>query len=205
VPLVKAYSTEMSIEVASLGVQVHGGMGFIEETGAAQYMRDSKILTIYEGTTAIQANDFVGRKTARDGGTTAKAIAARIEATAKALSASSNADAKAFGKRLSAACLVYVDAIDFFAANFKTKPNAAFAGSVPYLMLAGNLVAGWQLGRALLVAVDRLAAGDDVPFMTAKIATARFYGDHILSKAAGIRDSIVDGADGTLAMPLESF
>ena len=205
VPLVKAYSTEMSIEVASLGVQVHGGMGFIEETGAAQYMRDSKILTIYEGTTAIQANDFVGRKTARDGGTAAKGIAARIEATEQALAASSNADAKAFGKRLAAARLAFLDAVGFIAGNSKTSPNAAFAGSVPYLMLAGNLVGGWQLGRALLVAVDKLAAGDDAAFMTAKIATARFYGDHILSKAPGVRDSIVDGAEGCLAMPLESF
>ena len=205
VPLVKGYSTEMSIEVASLGVQVHGGMGFIEETGAAQYMRDSKILTIYEGTTAIQANDFVGRKTARDGGTTAKAIAARIEATEQALAASANADAQAFGRRLKAAREAFLDAVGFIAGNTKTSPNAAFAGSVPYLMLAGNLVGGWQLGRALLVAVDKLAAGDDVPFMTAKIATARFYGDHILSKAQGIRDSIVDGAEGCLAMPLEAF
>jgi len=205
VPLVKAYSTEMSIEVASLGVQVHGGMGFIEETGAAQYMRDSKILTIYEGTTAIQANDFVGRKTARDGGTAARAIVARIEATEQALAASANKDAQAFARRLVAARLAFLDAVGFIAGNAKTGPNAAFAGSVPYLMLAGNLVSGWQLGRGLLVAVERLAAGEDVPFMTAKIATARFYGDHILSKAPGVRDSIVDGAEGTLAMPLEAF
>jgi alkylation response protein AidB-like acyl-CoA dehydrogenase len=205
VPLIKGYSTEMSIEVASLGVQVHGGMGFIEETGAAQYMRDSKILTIYEGTTAIQANDFVGRKTARDGGKTAKAIAARIVATEEALAASANADARAYAPRLRAAREAFVSAVDFIAANAKADPNAAFAGSVPYLLLAGNLVGGWQLGRALLVAVERAAAGDDVPFMTAKIATARFYGDHILSKAPGVRDSIVDGAAGVLAMPLEAF
>jgi len=205
VPLIKGYSTEMSIEVTSLGVQVHGGMGFIEETGAAQYMRDSKILTIYEGTTAIQANDFVGRKTARDGGTAARAIVARIEATEHALAASPNKDAQAFAKRLTAARLAFLDAVAFIAGNTKTSPNAAFAGSVPYLMLAGNLVGGWQLGRALLVAVERIAANDDAAFMTAKIATARFYGDHILSKAPGVRDSIVDGADGCLAMPLEAF
>jgi len=205
VPLVKGYSTEMSLEVASLGIQVHGGMGFIEETGAAQYLRDSKILAIYEGTTAIQANDFVGRKTARDGGTTAKAIAARIAATEEALAASPNADAQAFGKRLKAAREAFLDAVAFIAGNTKASPNAAFAGSVPYLMLAGNLVAGWQMGRALLAAAERAAAGDDVPFHAAKIATARFYGDHILSKAPGVRDSIVDGAAGTLAMPLEAF
>ena len=204
-PIAKAWSTDIGVEVASMGLQIHGGMGFIEETGAAQYMRDSKILTIYEGTTAIQANDFVGRKTARDGGTAAKAIAARIESTEQALAASPSKDAQAFGKRLTAARLAFLDAVAFIAGSAKASPNAAFAGSVPYLMLAGNLVGGWQLGRALLVAVERIAAGDDVPFMTAKIATARFYGDHILSKAAGVRDSIVDGAEGCLAMPLTAF
>jgi alkylation response protein AidB-like acyl-CoA dehydrogenase len=205
VPLIKGYSTEMSIDVASLGVQVHGGMGFIEETGAAQYLRDAKILTIYEGTTAIQANDFVGRKTARDGGALARAVAARVQKTEAALAASKNADAQALGKRLAAARAAFLDAVEFIAANAKSDPNAAFAGSVPYLMLAGNLVGGWQMGRALLAAIDRAAAGDDAPFMNAKIATARFYGDHILSKAQGMRDSIVDGARGVLELPLEAF
>ncbi len=206
VPLVKAFSTEMSLDVASLGVQVHGGMGFIEETGAAQYLRDAKILTIYEGTTAIQANDFVGRKTARDGGTFARSIAARIEQTeGELLAAGASADAQAFGRRLRDARTAFVDAVDFVAGKAKADPNAVFAGSVPYLLLAGHLVAGWQMGRALLVAEARRAAGEDVDFMTAKIATARFYGDHLLSKARGMRDSIVDGAAGTLAMPLEAF
>jgi hypothetical protein len=205
VPLVKAYSTEMSIEVASLGVQVHGGMGFIEETGAAQYMRDSKILTIYEGTTAIQANDFVGRKTARDGGTAAKAIAARIEATEQALAASANKDAQALGKRLKAAREAFVDAVGFIASNAKGSPNAAFAGSVPYLMLAGNLMAGWQLARSLIVAEDLLPKGQDVDFLRAKIATARFYADHLLAKAPGVRDSIVEGAESVTALALEAF
>jgi hypothetical protein len=205
VPLVKAYSTEMSLDVASLGVQVHGGMGFIEETGAAQYLRDAKILTIYEGTTAIQANDFVGRKTSRDGGTFARAIAARIEMTEGELLMHESVDAKALGQRLREARMAYIDAVDFVAGKTKADPNAVFAGSVPYVMLAGNVVAGWQMGRALIVAEAKKAAGEDVSFMTAKIATARFYGDHILSKAAGLRDSIVDGAAGTLAMPLDAF
>jgi alkylation response protein AidB-like acyl-CoA dehydrogenase len=205
VPLVKGYSTEMSLEVASLGVQVHGGMGFIEETGAAQYLRDAKILTIYEGTTAIQANDFVGRKTARDGGTTARAIAARMEATERELAGSADEDARAVGRRLAAGRAAFVDAVGYIAANTKSDPNAAFAGSVPYLMLAGTVVAGWQLGRALLAAAAHRDAGDDIPFMTAKIATARFYADHILARAPAIRDSIVEGARGTLTMPLEAF
>ena len=204
VPLVKGYSTEMSLEVTSLGVQVHGGMGFIEETGAAQYYRDARILTIYEGTTAIQANDLVGRKTARDGGQTAKALASQIESTEKTLAAGSDA-AKAVARRLGAARRAFVDVVDFIASQAKTDPNAAYAGSVPYLLLAGNLVAGWQLGRALLVAETELAAGHDVAFMKAKITTARFYAEHILTRAPGVRDAIVEGAHSVTALALESF
>jgi len=205
VPLVKGYSTEMSLEVTSLGVQVHGGMGFIEETGAAQYYRDAKILTIYEGTTAIQANDLVGRKTARDGGQTAKAIAAQIEKTEAELAKSDSAAAKAVHKRLKAAREAFVEVVDFVAGQTKASPNAVFAGSVPYLMLAGNLVAGWQLARSLIVAQDQASHNVDVDFMQAKITTARFYAEHILAKAPGLRDSIVDGAESVNALALEAF
>ena len=205
VPLVKGYSTEMSLEVTSLGVQVHGGMGFIEETGAAQYLRDAKILSIYEGTTAIQANDLVGRKTARDGGRTAKAIAAQIEGTEAALRAQGGAQAVAVSARLQAAREAFVDVVGFVVDNAKAAPNAVYAGSVPYLMLAGNLVAGWQLARALLVAEEHLAQKEDEAFMRAKIATARFYADHLLSKAPGLRDSIVEGADSVTALALDAF
>jgi hypothetical protein len=203
VPLVKGFSTEMSLEVASLGVQVHGGMGFIEETGAAQHLRDAKILTIYEGTTAIQANDFVGRKTARDGGQVAKAIARQIEVTEAALAKRSSAACKAMHRHLSAARKAFVEVVDFVAGQTKASPNAVFAGSVPYLLLAGNLVAGWQMARALIVAEDK--AGDDAAFMAAKVATARFYAEHILSKVPGIRDSIVEGHVSVNEMALEAF
>jgi 3-(methylthio)propanoyl-CoA dehydrogenase len=205
VPLVKGLSTEMSLEVASLGVQVHGGMGFIEETGAAQYLRDARILTIYEGTTAIQANDLVGRKTARDGGRTAKAIAARIEETERELGGRGSVACRAVAKRLTAARVAFVDSVEFVAGQTKAKPNDVFAGSVPYLMLGGITVAGWQMARALIAAEDGLAAGDDTPFMEAKIATARFFADHILVRAASLRDSIVDGAEAVTALPLEAF
>ena len=209
VPLVKGYSTEMSLEVTSLGVQVHGGMGFIEETGAAQYYRDAKILTIYEGTTAIQANDLVGRKTSRDGGQTARAIAGQIEVTETELRAQGGAAALAVAKRLHAARLALLDVIDFVAGNNKASPNAVFAGSVPYLMLAGNVVAGWQMARALLVAEQALASGDagdfGADFMRAKITTARFYADHLLTKAPGLRDSIVEGAESVTALAIDAF
>jgi hypothetical protein len=205
VPLVKGLSTEMSLEVASLGVQVHGGMGFIEETGAAQHLRDAKILTIYEGTTAIQANDLVGRKTARDGGRTARAIAAQVQATEEVLAARSSAACRNFARRLGASRLAFLDAVDFIVAQAKANPNAVYAGSVPYLMLAGTFISGWQMGRALMAAEDRLTAGEDEDFMRAKIATASFHADHILNKAAGLRDSIVEGADSVTALALEAF
>ena len=205
VPLIKGFSTEMSLEVTSMAVQVHGGMGFIEETGVAQYYRDAKILTIYEGTTAIQANDLVGRKTARDGGQAAKAIATQVATTVADLQANGSVDALAMAKRLDAARAAFVDVVDFVAGHSKASPNAVYAGSVPYLMLAGNLMAGWQMGRSLLVAQEQWAAGVDKDFMQAKISTARFYADHILTKVPGLRDSIVDGADAVTALALEAF
>jgi 3-(methylthio)propanoyl-CoA dehydrogenase len=205
VPLIKGFSTEMSLEVASLGVQVHGGMGFIEETGAAQHLRDAKILTIYEGTTAIQANDLVGRKTSRDGGAVARAIAAQIEITEGELAKQGGEHARAMLKRLRAAREAFVDVVAFVIEQGKSDPNAVFAGSVPYLLLAGNLMAGWQMARALLAAEARLAAGEQTEFMRAKIQTARFYADHILSRVPGLRDSIVDGAVGVTGMALEAF
>ncbi len=205
VPLVKGLATEMALDVASLGVQVHGGMGFIEETGAAQHLRDAKILTIYEGTTAIQANDLIGRKTARDGGATARGVAAQIEATERELTARPSAACQTMARRLGAGRLAFLDAVNFVVSQGKTSPNAVFAGSVPYLMLAGTVAAGWQMARALMIAEDRLAAHEEADFMHAKIATARFYGDHVLNKATAIRDSIVEGAEAVTAMSLESF
>lgn len=205
VPLVKGYSTEMSLDVASLGVQVHGGMGFIEETGAAQYLRDAKILTIYEGTTAIQANDLVGRKTARDGGQVAKAIAAEVQKTEGELAEQGSDDAKAVLKHLRAAREALVKVVDFVAGQTKASPNAVFAGSVPYLLAAGKLVAGWQLARSLLVAQELAAKGQDVPFMKAKIVTARFYAEHILNGVPAAAESIVEGAASVTALPVEAF
>ena len=170
-------------------------------------------MTIYEGTTAIQANDLVGRKTSRDGGQTALAIARQVEATVNDLRANNSVDALAIAKRLDAARLAYIDVVNFVAGGLakapegaaKASPNAVFAGSVPYLMLAGNLMAGWQLARSLLVAQEQIKADVDVAFMQAKIITARFYADHLLSKASGIRDSIVDGYESVTALALDAF
>src|SRR5690606_23538066 len=153
VPLVKGWSTEMAIDVASMGVQVHGGMGFIEETGAAQYYRDARILAIYEGTTAIQANDLVGRKTLRDGGAVARSILAQVAATvAERASHGADEDLAAIGRRLQDAAGALEQVIEYVLANARTQVKQVFAGSVPYLKLAGITLGGWQMARTALAA-----------------------------------------------------
>ncbi|MFE0839688.1 acyl-CoA dehydrogenase [Achromobacter insolitus] len=191
VPIVKGWCTEMSIDVASLGVQVHGGMGFIEETGAAQYYRDARILTIYEGTTAIQANDLVGRKTLRDGGAVARALLAEIGKTEAALEARSEPAARLILTPLRQARAALADAIDFVLANAAARPNAVFAAAVPYLMLAGTTLAGWQMARALLASLD--LRQEDPAFHDAKIATVQCYALHKLSQAPGLA-AVVTGS-----------
>ncbi|HEX8788047.1 MAG TPA: acyl-CoA dehydrogenase [Telluria sp.] len=206
VPVIKGWSTEMSENVARDGVQVHGGMGFIEETGAAQHYRDAKILTIYEGTTAIQANDLVGRKTVRDGGAVAKSIIAQVRATEARLAEVQGADFAAIHSQLVEGSAALEAVVDFVVANTKLDPRAVFAGSVPYLKLAGIVLGGWQMARAALVAQDKLDAGaGDAAFYRAKIATARFFADHILSQAQGLRHAIVDGSAGVLALDVDQF
>jgi 3-(methylthio)propanoyl-CoA dehydrogenase len=206
VPVVKGWSTEMSIDVASTGVQVHGGMGFIEETGAAQYYRDARILTIYEGTTAIQANDLVGRKTVRDGGATAKGILSQVRKTEEELSACSSGDLAAIRNQLAAGSKALEEVVNYVVANMKSDIKGVFAGSVPYLKLAGIVLCGWQLARAALVAERKLKAGEgDAQFYKAKIATARFFADHFLSQAPAYRTAIVDGSASVLALSEEQF
>jgi alkylation response protein AidB-like acyl-CoA dehydrogenase len=206
VPIIKGWSTEMSENVTRDGVQVHGGMGFIEETGAAQHYRDAKILTIYEGTTAIQANDLVGRKTVRDGGAVAKAILAQVRDTEVQLAEAQHDDLKAIQVQLALGSDALEQVVDFVVSNVKADIKGVFAGSVPYLKLAGIVLGGWQMARAALVAHKKLEAGEgDADFYRAKIATARFFADHILSQASGIRHSIVDGSAGVLALPVDQF
>jgi len=206
VPVIKGWSTEMSEQVARDGVQVHGGMGFIEETGAAQHYRDAKILTIYEGTTAIQANDLVGRKTVRDGGAVAKALIAQIRDVERQLGDTQNADFAAIAQRLQEGSAALEEVVEYVVANIKSDVKAVFAGSVTYLKLAGIVLGGWQMARAALAAQKRLDAGEgDASFYRAKIGTARFFADHILSQAPGLRTSIVDGAAGVLALEIEQF
>ncbi|CAN7448952.1 acyl-CoA dehydrogenase [Paraburkholderia sp. DD10] len=205
VPIVKGWSTELSIDVASLGVQVHGGMGFIEETGAAQYYRDARILPIYEGTTAIQANDLIGRKTVRDGGKVAKSLLAGIAGTVEALGSQQGAAFDSMKTYLAQGHRSLSAVVDFVVANTKGDPNAVFAGSVPYLKLAGIVLGGWQMARALLVAAQK--RDEDPSFYGAKIATAQFYAEHVLPLASALEASIVNakGGEGVLALSEDQF
>jgi len=202
VPVVKGHSTEMANEITSLGIQIHGGMGFIEETGAAQHYRDARILAIYEGTTAIQANDFVGRKTVRDGGAVARALCARVEATEQALQASASADALAVQAALRPARLALEAAIGHVVANARSDVKGVYAGAVTYLRLAGLVLGGWQMARALLVAERQQ---QDPQFSAAKIASARFYAEALLPQAQALSAAVCQ-AGGTIAsMPVELF
>ncbi|MEJ2768712.1 acyl-CoA dehydrogenase [Mycetohabitans sp. B46] len=194
VPIVKGWSTELSVEVASMGVQVHGGMGFIEETGAAQHYRDARILPIYEGTTAIQANDLVGRKTVYDGGAVARGLCEQIVLTERELVHHEAPVFAAMRERLAAARAALAESIEFVLRHAKTDPNAVYAGSVPYLKLCGIVLCGWQLARAMLAA--HATRAQDPAFCDAKIATAHCFAHHVLPQADALRVAIVSAANG---------
>ncbi|MAF05007.1 acyl-CoA dehydrogenase [Herbaspirillum sp.] len=204
VPIVKGWITEMSIDVTSTGVQVHGGMGFIEETGAAQHYRDARILPIYEGTTAIQANDLVGRKTVRDGGAVAKGIIAQVRQTVAELQG--DAQLQPIAARLAEAADALEQVVGYVVANVKSDIKAVFAGSVPYLKMAGVVLGGWQMARAAAIAAGKLKSGEgDGKFYEAKLATARFYAEQILPQALAYRTAIVDGGAAVMALAEEQF
>src|SRR5438067_8272705 len=204
IPVVKGWSTETGIEVASLGVQVHGGMGFVEETGAAQYLRDARITTIYEGTTGIQAMDLVGRKIGRDGGETAKEWIAQLKQFEAQLSKSNNENLVALRSQFAAGVQALADCVEFIVASSAKDPRPAFAGAVPFLKLMGIVAGGWQMGRAALAAERTLQSGER-SFLEAKIATARFYADHVLVQAPALRNTVVNGAAGVMALSEDQF
>jgi hypothetical protein len=208
IPVVKGWCTETSVEIASLGVQVHGGMGFIEDTGVAQQFRDSRITPIYEGTTAIQANDLIGRKLARDGGVAAQALIVQMRALPGRLQTTPG---------LSAAAAVFVDAVDalersveYVVSRYGSEFKQVSVGAVPLLKLFGIVAGGWQLLRSAAIAGERLAGAGGRPavsggvplpenFHRAKIETAGFYAHHVLSQAPGLAHAILHGASSALA------
>lgn len=195
VPIVKAFSTESSVEVTSLGIQVHGGMGYIEETGAAQYFRDARILPIYEGTTAIQANDFIGRKLIRDGGAVVREQILGMHKTVAELRAYSGDSADALGfiaDSLESGARAYESALMYMLGLVRDDIRGVFVGSVPCLMLAGTVHAGWLLSRSALLAVAKLDTGDD--FYSRKLATAVQYAAHVLPRTQSLSASVQAGA-----------
>jgi alkylation response protein AidB-like acyl-CoA dehydrogenase len=200
IPVVKGWCTENSVDIASLGIQVHGGVGFVEETGAAQFLRDARITPIYEGTTGIQANDLIGRKLARDGGSAARIVTAEMRALAATLAGVEKLarPAAAFSESLDA----LEHAIRYVVENYATDIRGVSVGAVPMLKLFGIVAGGWQLLRSALIAQRRLGSSSGngaAAFYEAKISTAQFYADYVLSQAAGLAHSIVHGARGALA------
>jgi alkylation response protein AidB-like acyl-CoA dehydrogenase len=206
IPIVKGWFTETGIEVASTGIQVHGGMGFIEETGAAQHLRDARITTIYEGTTGIQANDLIGRKIAREGGATAKEVIKAMRIVEAELGKAPGEDMAATREAFSAALTAAEECVSWMVITYGNDIKAAHAGAVPFLKLMGIVCGGWQLARSALVAQQRLSEGKgDKAFYEGKIKTARFYADHVLTQAPALRNTIVHGAAAVMALTEEQF
>jgi alkylation response protein AidB-like acyl-CoA dehydrogenase len=205
IPVVKGWSTEVGVEVASMGLQVHGGMGFIEETGAAQHFRDSRISTIYEGTTGIQANDLIGRKIAREGGATLTAVIGMMRALDADLAKQHGEHFVAIRRRFNLGVDALAKAGEWIVTTYSGDVRAASAGAVPFLRLFGIVAGGWQMARAALIAQGRIDAGDKDPFFAAKIVTARFFADHFLSQADGLQSTVTDGATGVMALPEAMF
>ncbi len=202
IPIVKGWNTEQANEITSLAVQVHGGMGFIEETGVAQYYRDARITSIYEGTTGIHGLDLIGRKTFSEGGATALALLEETRLVAAKLAPSQ----PKLSANLTAAAREAERCVAFILETFKAQPQLAAAGSVPFLKLMGIVLGGWQMGRAALIAEGKLAEeGADTDFLSAKIISARFYGDHLLPQVSGLAAAILEGADSVLEMPENLF
>jgi len=206
IPIVKGWSTESAVLVTSLGVQIHGGMGFIEETGAAQHLRDARITPIYEGTTGIQAADLIGRKIAREGGQTIAAVIGQMRDVQAQLAKQDDAGLQVIATALGQGVAALEQAVQFILATYASEVKKPSVGAVPFLELFGIVAGGWQMGRAALVAQQRLGEGSgDAGFLKAKQLTARFYADHVLSSAAGLAHTVIHGAEAALALDDEQF
>jgi acyl-CoA dehydrogenase len=203
-PVAKAWSTETSQEVASLGIQVHGGMGFIEETGAAQYLRDARILTIYEGTTGIQGLDLMGRKIIRDKGMALAELIAEMSAFSLELE-SKGADMTVIAVPLARSLKAFEEVSHWFLQEASNDVDLAGSVSVNYLMMMGNLVCGWLMARAAVAAKQHLDAGADDEFYRNKIKTATFFAEHILSRCEGLKYSVKAGSSSIMSIAIEEF
>jgi len=205
-PVVKGWCTENAVLIASTGIQVHGGMGYVEETGAAQYLRDARITTIYEGTTGIQANDLIGRKLARNRGVNAGELIEDIRTDLAALATSNDADLVVICSAMATGLQAFEEATSWILAHYDDSPREAAAGALPYLKLTDTIVGGWQMARAAQIARKHLGSGtENAAFLRAKIGTARFFAEHVLPEARAYRDEVVGGASSTLALEEAAF
>jgi 3-(methylthio)propanoyl-CoA dehydrogenase len=201
IPVVKACNTETAIDIASLGIQIHGGVGYVEATGAAQYLRDARITTIYEGTTGIQANDLVGRKISRDSGATLRALIAEIEAFATKLGREQDQNLQAIAASLTLAVASLSAAARHLLSLYQINLEQVFAVAVPFVRLLGYVACGWQMARAAQAAHDKLLPGNnEADFYKTKLVTARFYADHILPQALALGHTVVNGAESVLTL-----
>jgi alkylation response protein AidB-like acyl-CoA dehydrogenase len=206
IPVVKGWCTENAVELCSIALQVFGGMGYIEETGIAQQYRDVRILTIYEGTTGIQALDLIGRKLLRDMGATASSVGKKMEAVAKECAAHSDATVKRIGEALGKALLALSETSQWIGMNAMGDLRKAFACSVPYLRFWGTVAGGWQMARAAQIAAAKIAAGDaEAEFYRAKLGTAGFYATHVLAQCAWYQRQIVEGSADVTALSDAQF
>jgi 3-(methylthio)propanoyl-CoA dehydrogenase len=180
-------------------------MGYIEETGAAQYLRDARIATIYEGTTGIQAGDLVGRKLTTDKGAAMAALIAEMRNVGGQLGGSDNVDFPAIRESLAVGIGALEQATQWMLQTVGHDPDAALGASVNYMMLTGYVCGGWQMARAALAARARLAPGADEDFHRAKIATARFYAEQILPKANALLAAVKSGPSTALALDEDQF
>jgi 3-(methylsulfanyl)propanoyl-CoA dehydrogenase len=204
-PVVKGWCTEIAVEIASLGVQVHGGMGYIEETGASQYLRDARIAPICEGTTGIQAGDLVGRKLAGDNGGAMGALMDDMRGLEQKLSHGANSELAAIGAAFATGIQALERATGWMLETHAANPNLALAGSVSYPMLVGYVCGGWQMTRAADIALSQLVADDRASFYTAKIATAQYYVTQILPKVHGLLIAIKSDVSAALSLKEEWF
>ena len=198
-PIAKAWSTEMSQEVTSLGVQIHGGMGYIEETGAAQFMRDARITTIYEGTTGIQANDFIGRKVIRDRGTELNKLLEEMRVDEIRLHQSAGLELVAVG--LSTAIEELQQTLDWILEHHEVNPSVVGAAAFNFLMGAGTCITGWLMARASLACQDR--GGDE--FSQRKITTAGFYANHVLPRTHAYLSAVRASDNENVMLSGEAF
>ena len=205
IPVVKGWSTETGNAMTYLGVQVHGGMGFVEETGAAQHMRDARITTIYEGTTGIQANDLMGRKIAREGGATVKVVLEAMRQTHAELASVPGEAFAAIARNLGEGIDSVGAAVDYIVNDFGKDVRTVAVGAVPFLHLMGIVSGGWMMARAAMAAQARIAGGDPDPFYTAKIDTARFFAEHILVMAPAIAQEVMSGGESALSLDETMF